>query len=362
MMSRSIPTLLLLLLAACASDDTVLTKVHYADLPHWAADRHDEPLELFKQSCEANEKRPQAWQTKASDVIVEAAPWKALCARAESTPRQKARQFFEQHFTPYRVASEQYPQGRITGYYEPVLSGSLKRGGRYQTPVYGVPTDVSVRGASRAEIEAGALANKAPVIAYVDDPVMLFFLHIQGSGKLRLKNGQLIGLQYAGQNGHPYTAIGKILRDDYGLEEISMQTIRDWLYQNPECAAEVMNQNASYVFFKRADGRAYAKGALGVPLTPLRSIAVDNARATYGVPTYIVTTRHDYHRGSEQHLARLFVAQDTGGALKGPHRADIFFGRGVAEEWSAGQQNALGDVYWLLPKALEPLLDKAAAS
>ncbi|MBX9725840.1 MAG: MltA domain-containing protein, partial [Rickettsiales bacterium] len=191
--------------------------------------------------------------------------------------------------------------------------------------------------------------GRAPVLLYVDDPVMLFFLHIQGSGKVRLPDGSLIGLQYAAQNGREFVPIGRVLKERGELSAVSMQGIRDWLKANPRDADEVMNTNPSYVFFKLSPGSEMAKGSIGIPLTPLRSIAVDDDRAAYGVPTYLDTYVTAFGSKQQVPLKRLFVSQDTGGALKGPHRADIFFGRGEREEWQAGHQNARGDVYWLLP-------------
>lgn len=350
----------LLLLAACGapSDETVLEPVEFRDLPGWPRDHHAEALTVFATSCATNARRSAAWTTKLGETIGDPAAWRSVCDRAlhlVAPTNDEARHFFEAHFQPVRVRTEREPKGLLTGYYEPLLHGSATRSGPYQTPVYGMPT--GRKDFSRAEIEAGALNGRAPVLLYVDDPVMLFFLHIQGSGKVRMDDGSILGLQYAGQNGHPYVAIGKPMREQGLLTEVTMQTIRDWLRAHPGAPARaVMNQNPSYIYFKLSPGEEYAKGALGIPLTPLRSIAVDDDRATYGVPTYIATTRQDYFTGFPQKLQRLMVSQDTGGALKGPHRGDIFFGRGEEEEWAAGHQNARGKVYWLLPVVSMPSL------
>jgi membrane-bound lytic murein transglycosylase A len=232
-----------------------------------------------------------------------------------------------------------------------LLRGSRKRVAPYLTPVHGVPDDLGSRKPyySREEILAGK--SNAPVLLYVDDPVMLFFLHIQGSGKVQLTDGSMVGLQYAGQNGYSYVPIGRILKERGELPKPTMQGIRDWLHAHPDQADAVMNTNQSYVFFKLSPGDEYAKGALGIPLTPLRSIAVDDDRAAYGVPTYLDTYMTEFNGSGQVALKRLFVSQDTGGALKGPGRADIFFGRGEQEEWQAGHQNQQGTTYWLLPVA-----------
>ena len=343
-MTRSVFLAVAMLLSGCASDPTILIPARYADLPDWARDAHAEPLKLFVDSCAVTQKKSSPYAMTNVDVAL----WQDRCSKAAALLAEnpvsdaQAKAFFETYFTPYRVTTHNYPKGRITGYYEPLLQGSRIREGIYQTPVYGLPPQAEDRQLSRADIEAGGLKNKAPVLLYVSDPVMLFFLQIQGSGKVQLPNGEMVGLQYAGKNDRPYVAIGKILKTRGELDTVTMQTIRDWLHAHADAAAEVMNQNPSYVYFVLTDGSAYAKGAQGVPLTPLRSIAVDNTRASCGVPTYIATD-------DPQILHRLFVSQDTGGALYGPHRADLFFGQGDAAEQQAGEQNALAEVYWLLP-------------
>jgi len=347
----------LLLLAACETptgdlNRAILTQSRFGDLPDWKNDKQAEAYQVFVESCRVNDRRPAAYTTKTSLPIGERAAWRRVCQLSYRFPNPtdgEARQFFESNFTPFRVTTPASQKGRLTGYYEPLLRGSLVREGRYQTPVYGMPRGVAPF-PSRAAIESGALNGRAPVLLYVDDPVMLFFLHIQGSGKVRLPDGKLVGINYAGQNGHNYIAIGRPMKEEGLLEEVTMQTIRDWLYANPREARRIMNKNPSYIFFKRSPGDQMAKGALGIPLTPGRSLAVDDERSTYGVPIYIATKSHN-RAGWETPYRRLMVAQDTGGALVGAHRGDIFFGRGEQEEWQAGQQNALGKVYWLLPNA-----------
>lgn len=349
----------LLLLTACAGEGgdpnrAILTQASYKDLPNWRNDKHAEAYKLFVDSCRVNDKLRSAYVTKAGNVIGDRSAWRNVCAMAyrfSNPTNDEAQQFFEANFTPYRITTPASNKGRLTGYYEPLLRGSLKREGRYQTPVYAMPSGATYP--SRAQIEAGALRGRAPILLYVDDPVMLFFLHIQGSGKVRLPDGRIVGINYAGQNGHSYVAIGRVMKQEGLLEEITMQTIRDWLYANPREAKRIMNTNPSYIFFKKSPGDQTAKGALGIPLTAGRSIAIDDERSTYGVPIYIATISHDV-RGNESPYQRLMIAQDTGGALIGAHRGDIFFGRGEFEEYQAGNQNALGKVFWLLPNRQAP--------
>ena len=355
-MKQILASLSLLLLVTACGDATKITPTTYSALSGWGDDEHAAAFKLFTDSCAVNLPRQHAWQARNEGPVGVRTHWEHVCRVATETPEpsnQVARQFFEQHFTPYKVETESKAKGTHTGYYEPILNGSRKKHAPFLTPVYGLPDNLGERKPyyTRAEIEAGALKGRAPVLLYVDDPVMLFFLHIQGSGKVRLPDGSLIGLQYAGQNGQKFIPIGRVLKERGILTEVSMQGIRDWLHEHPHDRDEVMNMNPSYVFFKLSPGDEMAKGAQGLPLTPLRSIAIDDDRAAYGVPTYLDTTITEYGSGRQIPLKRLFVSQDTGGALHGPHRADIFFGRGEKEEWQAGHQNAQGNTYWLLPVA-----------
>ena len=352
-MKNILACLALTLLCACGGGDaTKLTPTTYSALSGWGNDAHAEAFKLFTDSCTVSASKTKAYTAKEEGPVGVRKNWERVCSAAQQQPEptnDTARQFFENNFTPYKVETESKPTGTLTGYYEPIINGSRIRKAPYLTPVYGVPRDLHKPYFTREEIEAGALKDRAPVLLYVDDPVMLFFLHIQGSGKVRLPDGSLVGLQYAAQNGQKFIPIGKLLKDRGEVSQLSMQSIRDWLHAHPAERNEVMNTNPSYVFFKLAPGDEMAKGAQGIPLTPLRSLAIDDDRAAYGVPTYLDTTITDYHSGGQVPFQRLFVSQDTGGALHGPHRGDIFFGRGTQEEWQAGHQNAQGNVYWLLP-------------
>jgi len=355
-MKKFLP-LALLLLTACASDATKLTPATYADLAGWNGDHQAQAFQLFTDSCHMNATRSKAYRSREEGPVGVKQNWATACATADTIPEPTdsvARQFFEANFIPYHVTTDAHPMALMTGYYEPLLHGSRKKHGAYLTPVYGVPRDLVKPYFTRAEIDAGLLRGHAPVLLYVDDPIMLFFLQVQGSGKVQMDTGELVGLQYAAQNGHEYVAIGKILRDSGELDTLSLETIRDWLLAHPDQADAVMEQNPSYIFFKISPGDQMAKGALGIPLTPLRSLAVDDDRAAYGVPTYVDTTQPEYQTGAPLPLQRLFVSQDTGGALHGPHRGDIFYGRGPVEEWQAGHQQAPANVYWLLPVTPAP--------
>lgn len=345
-----------LLLAACG-DATVLKPATYADLQGWNNDTQAEALAVFADSCRVLATRKNAYQSREEGPVGERQNWARVCdqaAQLQDPTDRDARRFFEANFTPVKVETEEKPTGLFTGYYEPILHGSLVRKPPYLTPVYGVPRDLRKPYFSRAEIEDGALKGRAKILLYVDDAIGLFFLQTQGSGKVRMTDGTTVGLQYAAQNGHEYVPIGRILKDQGELDAVSLQTIRDWLLTHPSRMREIMDQNPSYVFFKLSPGDEAAKGAIGLPLTKLRSLAIDDDRAAYGVPIWVDTTMTEFGRSTQLPLTRLFVSQDTGGALHGPHRGDIFFGRGEVEEWQAGHQNARGNVYWLLPTALAP--------
>lgn len=351
---------LLLLVSACASGSgevvydyrPILDEASFDDMPGWDDDSVSIAYRLFAESCPWQSRRAEPYSTRTGARVGDATSWKAVCGFTrdfQSPSDDEARAFFEQYFTPYRVTTSYNELGRLTGYYEPMINGSYTRTPRYNVPVYGVPRNFNKPYYSRAQIVNGAINGKAPVLLYVDDALLLFFLHIQGSGKIQLPDGSIVGLQYAAQNGHGYVPIGRVMKERGYLETVTMQTIRDWLHENPTKADEIMNTNPSYIFFKLSPGGEYAKGAMGISLTPERSVAVDDDQTPYAMPIYVSTTstRMD---GSREPFNKLMVSQDTGGAILGAHRGDIFFGRGAYEEFKAGHQNEFGKVFWLLPK------------
>lgn len=267
----------------------------------------------------------------------------------------------------------------VTGYYEPLLSGSRIRRGAYQHAVYATPGNLltidlgdlrpdlkgqRLRGRiegkrvvpyyDRADIESGRAPVAGREILYVDDAVDLFFLQIQGSGRVRLDNGETVRLNYADQNGHPYRGIGRILveRGDLKLEQASMQGIKAWALANPAKLSELLNQNPSYVFFREftLSSEAGPPGALGVPLVAGRSIAVDPTFVPLGAPVWLVTT----YPNSTRPLERLMLAQDTGGAIRGPQRADFFWGFGDEAGREAGRMRQSGELWLLWPNGAEP--------
>ena len=334
----------------------------WPDLPNWSNDRHEEAWRAFLGSC---------------GVLKRQALWHTVCAEAEAASPSTAKAFFERHLVPWRMTGS--TSSMVTGYYEPLLSGSRSRRGPHQYAVYSAPPDLltidlgdvrpdlkgqRLRGRlegnrvvpyyDRAAIESGKAAVTGREILYVDDAVELFFLQIQGSGRVRLENGDMVRLNYADQNGHPFRGIGRILveRDELKLEQASMQGIKAWAQANPAKLQELLNNNPSYVFFReiKLDGDAGPPGALGVPLVAGRSIAVDPAFVPLGTPVWLVTTFPNTSRP----LERLVLAQDTGGAIRGPQRADFFWGFGDDAGREAGRMRQSGELWLLWPVGQQP--------
>lgn len=303
--------------------------------------------------------------------------WRDLCQAAEEVgnPSDKqAREFYERWFTAHAVyAAGGVRDGLITGYYEPLLVGSLEPTERFRYPIFERPGDLltvdlselypelagkRVRGRlegnkvvpyhNRASLDTNPKLLTGHEIAWVDDPVALFFLHIQGSGRLQLPDGQVVGVGYADQNGHPYRSIGRELIDmgEIAQEDVNLFSIREWLEQHPQRAKELLDRNPSYVFFVlKAEPLGGPLGSLNVPLVAERTIAVDRSVISLGLPVWLETTLP----GSDQPYRRLVLAQDTGGAIKGHVRADLFWGQGERAEHMAGLMKQPGRLYVLKP-------------
>jgi membrane-bound lytic murein transglycosylase A len=354
-----------------------LTKIAYSDLPGWQKSDPRPAVAAFLRSCAQISAQKPGDSMGGAGYAGRMSDWNAACdgARARFTNAAQARAFFEHWFGAVAVSAGDERDGLFTGYYEPQLNASRTQHGTFQTPVYSVPDDlVSVDlGAFRAKLHGEHIAGRveknrlvpydaraaidakglprAHVLFYADDPVAVFFLHIQGSGRARFEDGTTERVIYAAQNGQPYTPIGHTLIARHALarENASLQSIRAWLRSHPTAAREVMETDASYVFFKEepvGDPSLGAQGAQGAALTPNASLAVDPRLHAFGVPFYVSTTLPDGHS-----LRSLYIAQDIGGAIHGPVRADLFFGFGPAAEAIAGQMKQKGRLYALLPKA-----------
>ncbi len=365
--------------------------VEIENLPGWADDATLQALPALKRSCGLFRRKPAEAVVGEGLIARPAAGWHTACAALDAvTDEQSLRAVLTAHFSAYSVAAvvdgTSSTQGTFTGYYESDLKGSLTRGGIYQTPIYGPPRNLvtvnlqdfaenadpppmgspaSIVGRvvaqesgsqlkpyySRAEIDAaGAIASDADVIVWAEDPVDVHILHIQGSGRVTLPDGHLIRIGFAGHNGLAFRGIGGILLKAGVLKpgQGSMISVRDWLRRHPEQAAEYMNMNARYIFFRRLDPAQTEDGpigAFGVSLTPMRSIAVDPRFIPLGVPVWLDTSDPD-----GVPLQRLVSAQDVGSAIKGTVRGDFFWGHGSEAFAKAGRMKSDGQYFVFIPK------------
>ncbi len=348
----------------------------------WVEDDHGAAFKTFMASCRPILRGTPAMR-KARPVY--GALYEACRAAVAEKPATaaEARAFFERHFRPVAIAPLGEPEGFVTGYYEPIFEGSRVASNEFTAPVRRKPSTLlkggrmAVMGAAtrkgakkgkrvrrlvpfhdRAAIEQGALDGRNLEICYLKDPVDAFFAQIQGSVRVRLENGKMLRLNYEAQNGHPYTAVGRFLieRKHVPKEEMSMQRIREWMLANPEEAAEIRRLNKSYVFFRETDlsENEEAIGAQGISLAAWRSIAVDRNLHVYGTPFFISANLPIDGDQPTTPFRRLMIAQDTGGAIIGPARADIYFGAGDRAGEIAGRLRHPAKFVMLVPNALDP--------
>jgi membrane-bound lytic murein transglycosylase A len=341
-----------------------LQAASWKDLPGWKNDNPVLAWPAWLQSCQNLRKQR---------------PWQAICDEARQQPAEaaKLRAFFERHFLPYQISQAEGGQdGLVTGYYEPLLRGSKTPTAAYPYALLAPPDDLltvdlaelypeirhlRLRGRlqgnkvvpyfSRAEIDSGRAMLKGREIAWVADPVELFFLQVQGSGRIQLEGGDVMRVGYADQNGHPYRSIGKWLveQGELTLDKASMQGIKDWGARNPDKLSQLLRTNPSFVFFRELPNRDDGPiGSLGVPLTPERSIAVDPRAIPLGAPVWLATSQP----GSGTPLQRLVFARDTGSAIRGNVRADFFWGFGESAGEKAGAMKQTGRMWLLLPREL----------
>lgn len=346
-----------------------VTRVTFADLDGWHDDNHVSALDVFYKSCEAALSKKSAFAKACAEV-------KSLRQKNENGDSEKARAFFEKQFTPFSIADEKGNRnGLFTGYYEPEFAASRTRQGIYQTPLLGVPSDLAIQNDgetkifgrmengrlipyyTRAQIEAGGLDEKANAIAYLADPVDAFVLHVQGSGRLKLEDGQIMRVGFAAKNGRPYHAIGATLIAwrELTRENVSMPAIRAWITNHPGRGGELMATNESYIFFRELNLGPLGGplGAQGIALTDLRSLAVDKKFHELGLPLWLETRvpARLPEKGLEE-FRRLMFAQDTGSAITGPIRGDIYFGSGALAGEQAGHMKEAGRLYVFLPPLL----------
>ncbi|GGX39786.1 murein transglycosylase [Tateyamaria omphalii] len=313
-----------------AASDLKYTVLGFDALDGWAQDDHAAALTTFRNTCRD----------------MDDPDWRSLCALAGDVP--DARAFFELFFRP--VLIEDGAPALFTGYFEPELDGSRRRSARYRFPVYAMPPEARhIRPwlTRRQILEGPVMQGRGLEIAWVDDPVELFFLQIQGSGRIRLPNGQMMRVGFGGANGHKYRSIGAELvrRGTYAAHQVSAQVIRNYVRNNPVVGEELLYHNPSYVFFREVSEVPADRGPLGAmnrSITTMRSIAVDPAFVPLGAPVWI-------EKDGNGPLRRLMIAQDTGSAIKGAQRADVFFGTGDKAGREAGRLKDPGRMMVLMP-------------
>ncbi len=320
----------LVMIGTTAASETTYDILDFSQLEGWEKDDHAAALTTFRETC----------------ADLDSPDWQAVCAAAGSFGNAKT--FFELLFRPVLIEDGQ--DGLFTGYFEPELDGSRYPTARFRHPIYKMPPEAKSANPwlSRRDIETtGAMRGRGLEIAWVDDPVELFFLQIQGSGRVRLQDGSYIRVGYGGFNGHSYRSVGVelIRRGVYESHQVSAQVIKNWVRRNPIDGAELLRHNPSYVFFREVSRVPAHKGPLGAmnrSITTMRSIAVDPKFTPLGAPVWI-------EKQGENPLSRLMIAQDTGSAIKGAQRADIFFGTGDEAGRAAGRLKDGGQMIVLLP-------------
>ncbi len=357
----------LLLVAACSTtaggkksaaenavpDRLVLTAIDYDSLPGWQSDAQAQALPALRQSCDRLTQLPPGQPVGADGQGGLAGDWLGPCGALRSVEMndlQAVRDYFETWFQPFLAANGARTDGLFTGYFEAELRGSRQHYGPYQVPLYARPADLPIDPDqayySRAEIEAGALRGKVDELLWVDDAIDAHILQIQGSGRVVLDDGTIVQVGYNGSNGRKFVGLSRILRDHGKIApgDTTMQTVRSWLKEHPAEAPALMAENPRYVFFRFLNGDGPV-GAAGVPLTPGRSLAVDPHFVPLGVPLWLDSSDPD-----GQPLRRLMIAQDTGAAIKGPVRGDVYWGAGEAAFDKAGRMKSAGCYYLLLPR------------
>lgn len=330
----------------------------FSALAGWEDDDHALAFAAFMKSCGAILNGTKAMR-RARPVY---GALHAVCERARKAgplDRAQARRFFEDNFKPVRVARPGETEGFFTGYYETEFDGSRVKTAEYGVPLYRVPNKLVGRSKvfaqyDRGKIEDGALAGKGLEICWVKDPVDAFFAQIQGSTRVKLDDGKLLRLNYIASNGQPYTPVGRSLIDRgiVAKDDMSMDRIRDWMTANPEEGKELRRQNRSFVFFQETRLAEHEEciGSQGVPLTPLRSLAVDKKIHVYGTPIWVDAELPIASETPDTQFRRLLIAQDTGSAIVGAARADIYFGHGADIGHVAGRIKQHGRFVMLVPR------------
>ncbi|UTW55441.1 murein transglycosylase A [Kordiimonas sp. SCSIO 12610] len=358
-------------------------RVDFAELPGWVDSQDiNGGFKAFLKTCDSLLKKADGARLQGAQIGGTAADWKPVCNAANAINRLsmvEVRTFYEANFKAFEVSLNGNHEGLFTGYFEPLLKGSFKKSDRFQHAIYSLPKDLvsvdlgrfrpDLKGEriagkiqnnrlipyeDRAAIDTGALEQKADVLLWVDSPIDVFFLHIQGSGRVEMPDGTLQGVGYAGQNGHVYRAIGRDLIDmgEIERENISMQSIRSWLEKNTDSAQALMQKNRSYIFFRLLDGTDGPFGSAGVGLTAGHSLAIDLRHLPMHAPVWLSASYPAANGNQNVQMDRLMVAQDTGGAIRGEIRGDVFWGFGDEAAAIAGKMQNTGRYWILLPNLL----------
>ncbi len=361
---------LIVLVSACSSltpFNNDLQPIRFADLEGWNDQQASAVRPVLLRSCRGLKKSSFQSDSQWGDI----SRWQALCDELARTPDRQLLTFFELNFKPVQSAPES--RGLFTGYYSPIIQGSLTSDAEFSTPLLKLPDDLitvnpsdfgssgkTLAGKldgqqlipydSRADINLQIQEDELPekqVLIWLKNPTDRFFLQIQGSGYVSLNSGEIIHIGYAGNNGLNYVSIGKILKDRGDLTEVSMQSIRHWLERNSQKSQALFNQNPRYIFFKQTpESNSGVITAQGIPATPFRTLAIDTSFIPLGMPVWVETTL----TATGEPFRQLMVAQDTGSAIKGPVRGDIYMGVGEDAAYLAGNQQSPGKIFFLIPR------------
>ncbi|KTC69270.1 Membrane-bound lytic murein transglycosylase [Legionella birminghamensis] len=364
-----------------------LKRAQFSQLPGWKDASLKKSFLTFQLSCNTFLKQDPQADAGSNQIPLKVKDWLPACKAAKKLSKvdeKKARSFFRKWFVPFEFFQDKPVDGLFTGYYLPLLHGSLAKTSEFNVPIYGLPdnivtvnpADFGYKGINRRlvgrvvngkllpfhvreEINKGVLKENAPVLLWVDSHIDRLYLEIQGSGIVKLPNGETIFLGYAGENGASYTPIGRVLIEKGIMtkENASMQSIRAYLEAHPDEILPVTNKNESFVFFKQLKNSA-AMGAQGVPLTPGYSLAVDRKWIPLGTPLWLDTSHPAANMPEPQTFQRLMIAQDTGGAIRGQVRGDVFWGEGEEATYTAGLMKNPGHYWLFLPRHAEKKLPK----
>lgn len=362
--------------------------VSFKHLPGWEAADLKKSLAAFQTSCRAFIKQDPEQIVGTDDIQLQAKDWHPACQTAlkiDSRAEHEAKNFFQEWFAPVEFYKDKPLNGLFTGYYMPLIKGSYTQSAEFNVPIYEVPKDLItidlglfvphlknrkivgrlagdkvVPYYTREQINKGAIKQKAKVLLWMHSPIDRLFLEIQGSGIIELDDGSRLFIGYDGQNGAPYTAIAGVLikKGVMTRDNASMQAIKRYLEAHPEQMDPVINQNKSFVFFRKLKLEG-ALGSQGVALTPGYSLAIDRQWIPMGAPLWLSTTRPDSNDPNvNKPMQRLMVAQDTGGAIKGKIRGDVYWGGGDKATAIAGHMKNPGHYWLLLPRHAVPRIEK----